>query len=212
MIGTFTERQRGMREWRTRDAGVENKGCGSGEQGMREWRTGDAGVENKGCGSGEQGMREWRTRDAGVENKGCGIGDGSERGSLSLSKEIEKTLPPFHGVGPVYVAKMRRNTRILSAFLATWMLGIVYYLYHTGDSPSSANQALRLKPEFTSVHLEVDTPTDSRLQWQYFNEKGYIDKTRLQPGQDAYARHKFNQAASDRLASDRSVPDTRHHL
>ena len=58
-------------------------------------------------------------------------------GKLSLSKEIEKTLPPFHGVGPVYVAKMRRNTRILSAFLATWMLGIVYYLYHTGDSPVS---------------------------------------------------------------------------
>lgn len=76
-----------------------------------------------------------------------------------------------------------------------------------------SNQALRLKPEFTSpVRHEVDTQTDSRLQWQYFDEKVYIDKTRLQPGQDAYARHKFNQAASDRLTSNRNIPDTRHHL
>ncbi|KAK2186807.1 hypothetical protein NP493_188g02041 [Ridgeia piscesae] len=82
-----------------------------------------------------------------------------------------------------------------------------------------ANQALRLKPEFTlAAHhkdvreMDTDTLTDGRLQWQYFDEKAYIDKTRLQPGQDAYARHKFNQAASDRLNSNRDIPDTRHHL
>ena len=77
---------------------------------------------------------------------------------------------------------------------------------------SLANQALRLRPEFTSIHTQLDTQTDNRLQWQYFDERAYVDKTRLQPGQDAYARHKFNQGSSDRLLSNRNVPDTRHHL
>ena len=35
------------------------------------------------------------------------------------------------------VAKMRRNARILSAFLATWILGIVYYMYHAGENAVS---------------------------------------------------------------------------
>ena len=49
-----------------------------------------------------------------------------------------------------------------------------------------------------------------QLHWQYFDEKGYIDKTRLLSGQDAYAKNKFNQAASDRIKSNRDIPDTRH--
>ena len=92
------------------------------------------------------------------------------------------------------------------------------------------NQALRLKDE---VIREIKTvgisagPTvysiqpavyaspsreDDKLQWQYFDEKAYIDKTKLQHGQDAYARNKFNQAASDRLLSNREIPDSRHPL
>lgn len=51
---------------------------------------------------------------------------------------------------------------------------------------------------------------DHKLQWQYFDEAGYIGKTRLTPGQDAYAKNKFNQAASDRIKSNRDIPDTRH--
>lgn len=49
-----------------------------------------------------------------------------------------------------------------------------------------------------------------KLKWQYFDETAYIDKTRLQPGQDAYIRNKFNQAASDRMKSNRDIPDTRN--
>jgi len=53
---------------------------------------------------------------------------------------------------------------------------------------------------------------NGKLQWQYFDERTYVDKTKLQPGQDAYARNKFNQAASDKLMSNRDIPDSRHPL
>ena len=57
---------------------------------------------------------------------------------------------------------------------------------------------------------EEDVEDSNKLKWQYFDEDVYIDRTRLQPGQDAYARNKFNQAASDRIRSNRGVTDTRH--
>lgn len=47
------------------------------------------------------------------------------------------------------------------------------------------------------------------VPWEDFNESGYIDKTRIGPGQDSYARNKFNQMASDNTKSNRDVPDTR---
>ena len=55
-----------------------------------------------------------------------------------------------------------------------------------------------------------DTKLNSKLQWQYFDEEAYIAKTKIGPGQDAYARNKFNQAASDKLKSNRDIPDTRN--
>ena len=51
---------------------------------------------------------------------------------------------------------------------------------------------------------------EEKLKWQYFDEKSYVDKKKIQPGQDAYARNKFNQAASDQLKSDRNIADSRH--
>ena len=56
------------------------------------------------------------------------------------------------------------------------------------------------------------THESDKLEWQYFDEKAYVDKTKLKPGQDAYARNKFNQAASDKLMSNREIPDSRHPL
>uniref|UniRef100_A0A7N8WKE7 Polypeptide N-acetylgalactosaminyltransferase n=1 Tax=Mastacembelus armatus TaxID=205130 RepID=A0A7N8WKE7_9TELE len=38
----------------------------------------------------------------------------------------------------------------------------------------------------------------------------YVGATVVRPGQDPYARNKFNQVESDKLRMDRAVPDTRH--
>lgn len=46
--------------------------------------------------------------------------------------------------------------------------------------------------------------------WQRFDQALYIQKTLVAAGGDAYARNKFNQVASDKLAMDRSFSDTRH--
>ena len=80
------------------------------------------------------------------------------------------------------------------------------------------NPALRLKPSViealkaktTFPPALVPVMATDQLSWQYFDEKQYIDRTRLKQGQDAYARNKFNQQASDRIKSNRDIPDTRH--
>ena len=47
------------------------------------------------------------------------------------------------------------------------------------------------------------------VHWQYFAENSYIAGDRLREGEDKYSRNKFNQEASDKIASNRKVPDTR---
>ena len=57
--------------------------------------------------------------------------------------------------------------------------------------------------------------------WQYiheeegvsrppFSEESYLKGDALKEGEDKYNRNQFNQAASDALGGDRSIPDTRH--
>ena len=47
------------------------------------------------------------------------------------------------------------------------------------------------------------------VHWQYFAEKSYIAGDSLKVGEDKYARNKFNQEASDKIKSNRKIPDTR---
>jgi len=49
-----------------------------------------------------------------------------------------------------------------------------------------------------------------KVRWQDFDQDLYVGATAVRPGQDPYARNKFNQVESDKLRMDRSVPDTRH--
>uniref|UniRef100_A0A674NIE0 Polypeptide N-acetylgalactosaminyltransferase n=1 Tax=Takifugu rubripes TaxID=31033 RepID=A0A674NIE0_TAKRU len=49
-----------------------------------------------------------------------------------------------------------------------------------------------------------------KVRWQDFDQDQYVGATVVRPGQDPYARNKFNQVESDKLRMDRAVPDTRH--
>ena len=43
-----------------------------------------------------------------------------------------------------------------------------------------------------------------------FDVKKYLEATQLKDQSDVYKRNAFNQWESDKLAADRSIPDTRH--
>uniref|UniRef100_A0A8C7DLQ7 Polypeptide N-acetylgalactosaminyltransferase n=1 Tax=Oncorhynchus kisutch TaxID=8019 RepID=A0A8C7DLQ7_ONCKI len=112
---------------------------------------------------------------------------------------------------------MRRKSRILLCFAVLWVLGIAYYFY-SGTTLSrkddwnaidSSNQA--------QVHSNADDKTHSletlppgKVRWQDFDQDLYVGATVVRPGQDPYARNKFNQVECDKLRMDRGVPDTRH--
>ncbi|RXM27632.1 Polypeptide N-acetylgalactosaminyltransferase 2 [Acipenser ruthenus] len=56
----------------------------------------------------------------------------------------------------------------------------------------------------------LETLPPGKMRWQDFNQELYVGATVVRPGQDPYARNKFNQVESDKLQMDRGVPDTRH--
>ncbi|KAI9563190.1 hypothetical protein GHT06_010648 [Daphnia sinensis] len=102
---------------------------------------------------------------------------------------------------------MKRKYKLL-VYSLLWVFGIGLFVCMVGNKKDVGNKALRLKlkkDELTSMDLTV---FNSSLA--YFNEKAYISKGRLKPGEDAYHNNKFNQEASDVLESNRVIPDYRH--
>nr|XP_054588611.1 polypeptide N-acetylgalactosaminyltransferase 2 isoform X1 [Nothobranchius furzeri] len=115
---------------------------------------------------------------------------------------------------------MRRKSRILLCFAVLWVLGIAYYFY--------SGTALSRKDEWSSSYLSSRGKSHSsdekanekfhssatlapgKVRWQDFDQDLYVGATVVRPGQDPYARNKFNQVESDKLRMDRAVPDTRH--
>jgi polypeptide N-acetylgalactosaminyltransferase len=59
--------------------------------------------------------------------------------------------------------------------------------------------------------LITEENDENKISWKYFNEKEYISKATVAPNGDVYIRNKFNQAASDQIASNRDIPDTRNY-
>ena len=51
---------------------------------------------------------------------------------------------------------------------------------------------------------------NGQVDWWLFDDREYLALGALKPGEDPYDANKFNLAASDKIKSDRSVPDTRH--
>uniref|UniRef100_T1J8L0 Polypeptide N-acetylgalactosaminyltransferase n=1 Tax=Strigamia maritima TaxID=126957 RepID=T1J8L0_STRMM len=109
---------------------------------------------------------------------------------------------------------MRRKTKYIAIFGSMWMFGVFYYLYKSNELDKIENRALRLKEDIIQ-RKQMEDPNlilkDDRLTWQYFDEAKYISRKKLESGEDPYSRNKFNQAASDREASNRNVPDTSHY-
>ncbi|KAG8444316.1 hypothetical protein GDO86_009485 [Hymenochirus boettgeri] len=112
---------------------------------------------------------------------------------------------------------MRRKSRILLCFAFLWLLGIAYYMYSgtTGSGRKEDwNQIETVKKRdphgINGEELSLETLPPGKIRWQDFDQEAYVGVTAVRPGQDAYARNKFNQVESDKLHMDRSVPDTRH--
>ncbi len=56
---------------------------------------------------------------------------------------------------------------------------------------------------------KVEVPNQRSPNLEGFNETEYIKSARKD--KDSYRLNAFNQAESDKLHSDRSIPDSRHH-
>ena len=59
------------------------------------------------------------------------------------------------------------------------------------------------------LHTNKSSQEEDKVHWQDFAEKSYIAGDSLKVGEDKYARNKFNQEASDKIPSNRKIPDTR---
>lgn len=57
-------------------------------------------------------------------------------------------------------------------------------------------------PQYIHKEVGVERPA--------FDEEAYLKGGALKDGEDKYDRNQFNQAASDAIGGDRTVPDTRH--
>ncbi|XP_069029787.1 polypeptide N-acetylgalactosaminyltransferase 2 isoform X2 [Embiotoca jacksoni] len=111
---------------------------------------------------------------------------------------------------------MRRKSRILLCFAVLWVLGIAYYFYSgtalsRKDDWGSSDMSSRSKVHNSDDKAHgLETLPPGKVRWQDFDQDLYVGATVVRPGQDPYARNKFNQVESDKLRMDRAVPDTRH--
>ncbi|KAG8230994.1 hypothetical protein J437_LFUL010010 [Ladona fulva] len=61
--------------------------------------------------------------------------------------------------------------------------------------------------------VSASGPGSTWRAWSYLDERAYVEGgSRLRKGEDPYRRNKFNQAESDKLPSNREIPDTRNQI
>lgn len=118
---------------------------------------------------------------------------------------------------------MRRKVKVVVVLALVWISGAVYLIQ--GNRHEEENRGLRLKEELVvsgprqklppsaAASIQESEPSGpngaSGVEWRYFDETAFIQGNTLKAGEDVYARNKFNQAASDKVLSNRDVPDTR---
>lgn len=89
----------------------------------------------------------------------------------------------------------RRKRVFIFVFIVLWFLGILYFTSDSGFLRSDP-------PKYIHEEEGVSRPP--------FSKESYLKGDALKEGEDKYNRNQFNQAASDALGGDRSIPDTRH--
>ncbi|XP_077885563.1 polypeptide N-acetylgalactosaminyltransferase 14 isoform X4 [Ictidomys tridecemlineatus] len=98
---------------------------------------------------------------------------------------------------------MRRLTRRLALpiFGVLWITVLLFFWV--------TKRKLEVPPE-----PEVRTPKPSDADWEdlweQFDERRYLNAKKWRVGEDPYKLHAFNQRESERISSNRAVPDTRH--
>lgn len=84
-----------------------------------------------------------------------------------------------------------------------------WHYVEDASPPSSSSLA---HPSSTKIRTSSEGRSGHGLSWDYFDEMNYIRKGSLRTGEDPYVRNRFNQQASDQLASNRVIPDTRNQV
>lgn len=61
-----------------------------------------------------------------------------------------------------------------------------------------------------SIHVTQPSDADWDDLWEQFDERRYLNAKKWRVGDDPYKLYAFNQRESERISSNRAVPDTRH--
>ena len=91
-----------------------------------------------------------------------------------------------------------------NAILPLYCYCLCQYDHRSGNSINERSNRINHSPSQQGDQKRGKSPN-----LEGFNETAYIHAVRRDP--DAYKRNAFNQEESDKLHSDRSVPDTRHY-
>ncbi|VDK60209.1 unnamed protein product [Anisakis simplex] len=125
---------------------------------------------------------------------------------------------------------------IITIFLFAWAGTITYFIYYSSAS-EKVNDFIKKQNNAALLHhvKDIRSPFDERAEvggtdavseislpnaivyakpavtvnYKEFDHEGYLKKGLLKAGEDRYAANKFNQAASDVIAWNRSVSDSR---
>ncbi|XP_029114355.1 polypeptide N-acetylgalactosaminyltransferase 16 [Scleropages formosus] len=129
---------------------------------------------------------------------------------------------------------MRRiRANAIAILTVAWILGTFYYLWQDNKphaTPSSVSQPraaggrshgqrvsagrLEIHRDDRTIPLIVTHSPRGEHPGQvigHFDEKAYLSRKQLKPGEDPYREHAFNLQESDRLGSERAIRDTRHY-
>ncbi|KAH7719930.1 glycosyl transferase [Aphelenchoides avenae] len=83
-------------------------------------------------------------------------------------------------------------------------------LANRGNPYGSASENVAV-PVVVPKDAELYPRPKSSVPWTHFDTEAYLEGGRLKSGEDRYAANKFNQAASDAVHVNRSIPDSREN-